>query len=551
MHLRLPTVLAKLSFAISTTACFLGCANATVQSAEFVRFRARGFERSISVADLETYVSTGMPSQQLRWYLNRLSLEQQTQLRQSLTTPLEIDAYTLLKVMRTPIGDSFLRHLLPLFGGSLADEEQLAAVRAALILAADEGSLSAINLIRKYPLTNLRLDLNAVVTAIADRRQAIADVDNLFAAIQGELEIVPTEAKTDSEIAANPPMTQVRGPLEWQRRELPFQNSQREGREWLVADVYVPQDLGSPAPLIVMSHGLANDRYSFVYLAEHLASHGFAVASIQHPDTDFSRLQSVLRGETELPNANLFLDRPRDISALLDSLEQMQEDDTSWPSQINAQSVGLFGQSLGGYTVLAAGGARFDFEHLERTCQTRADDSIPLNMSEILQCQLLNLEERRQVATDDRIAAIVALNPVGSAMFGPQGMAEIDRPIALVASSHDLVTPAVEEQVRPFTWLESKERHLMYVTPASHVSFVGNRPLSIEGFPSEWLGPDSELAYPVMSWFATSFFDTYINGTAEFEVLLAGEHWPTNTGEYDYAVTQEFSAAELEDAIGH
>ncbi|MEM9568089.1 MAG: alpha/beta hydrolase [Cyanobacteria bacterium P01_E01_bin.34] len=550
MHLRLPTVLAKLSFAIATTACLLGCADAFVQSAEFVRFRVRGFERAFSVADLETYVSTGIPSQQLRWYLNRLSPEQQAQLRQSLTTPLEIDAYTLLKMTRTPIGDSFLRHLLPLFGGDLADEDQLAAVRAALLLAADEGSINAINLIRKYPLTNLRLDLNAVVTAIADRQQAIADVEALFAAIQGEREIVPAEPAAVSAIASDTPITQVRGPLEWQRRELTFQNPRRDSDQWLVADVYLPQDLGTPAPLIVMSHGLANDRHSFVYAAEHLASHGFAVASIQHPDTDYARLQSVLRGDTELPNANLFLNRPGDIFALLDSLEQMQEDDTTWLSQINTQSVGLFGQSLGGYTVLAAGGARFDFEHLERNCQTFADDSIPLNVSEILQCQLLNLEERSQLPTDDRIAAIVALNPVGSAMFGPQGMAEIDRPIALVASSHDLVTPAVEEQVRPFTWLNSEDRYLLYVTPASHVSFVGNRPQSIEGIPSELLGPDSELAYPVMSWFAASFFDTYINGTAEFNVLLAGEHWPANIGEYNYALTQEFSAAELEDAIG-
>lgn len=549
MHLRLPTVAVKLWLAIAATICALGCMSSTVQSAEFVRFRARGFERSIPVADLETFVNTGVPSQQLRWYVNRLSSEQQAQLRQTLTTPLEIDAYTLLKMTRSPIGDSFLRHLLPLFGGDLEEKDRLAAVRAALILAADEGSLTAIDVIRQYPLANLRLDLNVVVAAIADRQRMLADADDLFAAIQGDQEIVTAEATTGSFTPSDIPITQASGPQQWYRQEVTFQNPRRESDEWLVADVYVPEELEAPAPLIVMSHGLANDRRSFVYVAEHLASHGFAVASIQHPDTDFTRLQSVLRGEAELPNAELFLDRPNDIFALLDELESMQGSEV-WTSNINTQSVGLFGHSLGGYTALAAGGARFDYEHLERSCQMQAEDEIPLNISLVLQCQLLNLEDREQVAVDERIVAVVALNPVGGALFGPEGMAEIDQPIALVASSHDVITPAVEEQVRPFTRLESEDRYLLYVTPASHISFVGNRPLSLDGLPSEWLGPDSDLAYPVMSWFATSFFDTYINGSTEFEALLSGEHWPANTGEYNYALTQEFSAAELEGAIG-
>ena len=555
MHLRLPALPVKFWLLLLATICSFGSASSSVQSAEFVRFRVKGLERTISVADLETFSNTGIPSRQLRWYLERLSSEQQALLRQALTAELEISAYTLLNMANSPLGDSFLRSLLPLFWGGVEDEQLLKALRASLILAADEGSLSAINVIRNYPLSNVRIDLNVVMAAVKDVRQMEADVDKLFAAIQGDSEFTTAEPAASSSAISNVPTTQVPttqvlGPLQWHRRELTFQNPQRDSNERLVADVYLPHNVDSPAPLIVMSHGLANDRRSFVYLAEHLASHGFAVASIQHPDTDFPRLQRILRGEAEIPNADLFVDRPTDIFALLDAIEQKQMDGLRWSSQINTQSVGLFGQSLGGFTVLAAGGARFDFDHLESSCQMRFDNVIPLNVSSILQCQLLNLEGREQIATDERIAAVVALNSVGSALFGPSGMAEIQLPIALVASSHDLVAPAVEEQVRPFTWLESEDRHLMYVTPASHVSFVGSRSLNFEGIPPEWLGPDPEFAYPIMSWFVTSFFDTYINGTAEFESLRSGEHWPADTGAYDFALTRDFSAEDLEEAVG-
>ena len=205
----------------------------------------------------------------------------------------------------------------------------------------------------------------------------------------------------------------------------------------------------APAPTIVISHGFANSRTTFTYLAEHLASHGFAVAVLQHPGTDSLRLEQFARGEADLPDPTLFLQRPHDITALLDHLEQTISRDSEWQGRLQTDAVGVFGQSLGGYTALATGGATLDFNHLNRRCQAAELEVLPRNISMPFQCQALTLSDRELMVRDDRVAAVLAVSPIGSALFGPSGMEQLEVPVMLVAASHDIVAPAVEEQGGP------------------------------------------------------------------------------------------------------
>jgi predicted dienelactone hydrolase len=73
---------------------------------------------------------------------------------------------------------------------------------------------------------------------------------------------------------------------------------------------------------------------------------------------------------------------------------------------------------------------------------------------------------------DDRIKFALAINPIESSIFGPKGMAKINIPVAIAASSEDVVASAVLEQIKPFSWIVSPERYLFVVRGVGHITDV-------------------------------------------------------------------------------
>jgi len=82
------------------------------------------------------------------------------------------------------------------------------------------------------------------------------------------------------------PPTRKPGPVPFSRRTLALTDSDRQRK--LPTTLYLPQrqQRGSQAPLVVLSHGLGADQGSLAYLAQHLASYGFAVAALEHPGSN-------------------------------------------------------------------------------------------------------------------------------------------------------------------------------------------------------------------------------------------------------------------------
>ncbi|WP_051039758.1 alpha/beta hydrolase [Synechococcus sp. PCC 7336] len=515
------------------------------QSAEEISIRYRVAQRSISVEDLDTFVTTGEIPRSLQWYANRLTEEEQAILRTVLQRPLAVEPNVITTFVRDPAGESLLRRLLVMFWGGLDDEALFKALRASLVLAAtDDTGLTIMNFIQKYPLSQVRIDLNVALEAAEDLKKIIIDSDNIFAAIQQKAIAPSPDQLPPNFTAPGDP-----GTLTWEKREIAFNNPKRGFQELVTADVYLPQGLDVPAPLIVISHGVASSRATFAYLAEHLASHGFAVAAIEHPDTDALRFQQYINGFAEQPNPKLFVQRPNDITALLDDLEQKIAELPTWQGRLRTDRVGIFGQSLGGYTVLAAGGAQLDFDYLMQSCQDAEKEILPFNLSLLLQCQLQELPQSDGNLRDDRVAAVLAVNPVSSSLFGPRGMSQLQVPIMMVASSHDFVTPAVDEQIVPFTWLETEERYLVFIENGTHFTFLTGSEDAIVELPKQLIGPDPELAQPTMQWMATTFFETYINGSSEHESFLAELLLPSSSGDFEYALTRSFTQADLDAAV--
>ncbi|KGE05830.1 MULTISPECIES: alpha/beta hydrolase family protein [Burkholderia] len=172
--------------------------------------------------------------------------------------------------------------------------------------------------------------------------------------------------------------------------------------------------LGRQLPLVVISHGHGGSLLNHHDLAETLADAGYVVAAIDHPgDThaDMSR------------NADIssFVERPADIRRLIDYLL------TTSPvaESIDADRIGFFGFSRGGYTGLVLAGGRPDFVHANVPCP---DPKLPI-------CE--QIRNRRlpsqPLARDPRIRAYVLADPLNE-FPDPEDLKDVKAPIQLWAS---------------------------------------------------------------------------------------------------------------------
>jgi dienelactone hydrolase len=104
-----------------------------------------------------------------------------------------------------------------------------------------------------------------------------------------------------------------------------------------------------PLPLLVFSHCLACTRFSSASLAEHLASHGFAVAA---PDHAGNTLFDDLDGDVTPLDTTTLEQRAADVKSVLDALLDASRAEVPAPlrGRLDAARVGAFGHSFGSVT---------------------------------------------------------------------------------------------------------------------------------------------------------------------------------------------------------
>lgn len=156
----------------------------------------------------------------------------------------------------------------------------------------------------------------------------------------------PLDANTTSAKRLSP------GPYRVDRRDLMWVDSTRSTPangdfagapdRKLAVSVWFPSDHDAPHPLVVFSHGLFSSRAGCTYLAEHLASFGYVVASADHP---LSNVQAP-GGATE----DDVVDQPGDVSFLITRLLALEPSERPFAGEIDRSRIGAFGISLGGAT---------------------------------------------------------------------------------------------------------------------------------------------------------------------------------------------------------
>ena len=519
-------------------------------AAERIQITFEIFERSIAVNSLELYARQGRINDDLAAYFQYVPSEQRVKLRQILVTRLPISPVAVSQFLYTPQAEYLLERL----GQVIQTEAGVSgsrAIRAALIKsAADRNGLTLLNFLRKFPTPSIRIDLVRSLQ-IADELSKIVEQNNK--AIAAVTSASGTEATAQSGLTLSQlPDLQRRGSFTWRKETLRLNDISRN--RVFDADVYLPispilQPRQTPAPVIVISHGVGSDRTSFLYLAQQLASYGFVVAVPEHPGSNAQQLQNLLAGRAlQAIKPDEFINRPLDVKFLLDELERRSQSDLTFQGKMNLQQVGVIGQSFGGYTALALAGATLDFGQLQKNCQN-LDRS--WNLSLLLQCEVLKLSPDRTNLRDERIKAAIAINPLSSSVFGPAGMSQIKIPVAIVAGSADTVTPPLEEQIQPFTWLTTPDKYLVTIANGTHFSTLeeagpggGVWPVPLP------FGPEPATARRYMRALSVAFFHTYLSDREDYRPYLSAAYTRFISREaLPLSLVQSFSDAQLTAAL--
>ncbi len=431
---------------------------APAEAAETLVVRKGILESSISVADLRSLVETGKVPDGLQSYANLLSSEQRSQIFGALKAKIPLNVVGLSSLLNTRVGTAILADLTTVI--PRRDGAGVEALRAALVLGANKPEgLSVLSFIENYPGRRVVVDLDRAFAVLANLNTGFWQTQRFMAAIAPQLGANKT--------ALNLPFDASQaGPNAVQVLKLDLNDTARDRR--IPVDVYWSKAATADKPTIVFSHGLGSVRTDLRYLAEHLASHGYIVAALEHPGSNEANTNAAIVGQSRLIAPQEFLNRPKDISFVLDELAKLNKTDVNLQGKIAIDKSMVIGYSFGGAAALSLAGAEMQLGHLKQRCQA---DLITLSLGEGIQCAAAGLPEERYQLRDQRIKRAIAMNPTTSLLFGETGLSKIQIPTLIVAGSADKTTPALVEQIIGFRQIPS---------PKWLVGFVGATHLSVK-----------------------------------------------------------------------
>ncbi|WP_371170667.1 alpha/beta hydrolase family protein [Aliiroseovarius sp. 2305UL8-7] len=213
-------------------------------------------------------------------------------------------------------------------------------------------------------------------------------------------------------------------------------------------------------PMVVISHGAGGNAGQFGWIAAELAQAGFVVVLPNHPGTT--------TGNASAQAAIRVWERPADVSAVLD---EITANAVAYP-YIDTSNISILGFSAGGYTAMAAAGARVDPDLLQRFC-----DDTDHGMSD---CAFLahfgvdlhdfDLSPAAQDLRDHRIKTAVIIDPGIVETMTEHSLEQIDIPMLIINLGEEETIP-VGVYARAASELIPTARYAI-VEDAIHFSFL-------------------------------------------------------------------------------
>lgn len=461
-------------------ALFLGISPARAADRIVVRYGGDARE-VIEVDDLEDLAEDGEVSPSLEKISQALSPQQREQVVAALRTELEIDPDEVKDFLDTEMGERVLKAIGALTGKESALE--LFFLKMGLIWSARNADLSIVGFLDAYPEDEIEINLDGAFQVAQSFNAPFWQTQAFLLAIAPEL--APNRPPLD--IPFDPSQ---RGTERVQISSLNLYDEKRSRQ--IPVKLYFSQAASDRKPLVIFTHGLFSVNQELQYLAEHLASHGYVVAIPEHPGSNETHLRQVLGNlngplldtdslfdpanllrlipliaEGKLLEPEEFLNRPRDLSFVLDELSRLNPSPGQLRGKLATENVLVLGYSLGGATALSIAGAEMQLETLKQRCAER--NLLASNLGIEAQCVAKGLPENRYQLRDPRIKAAIALSPTTSLLFGETGLSQLQVPTLITAASADKTTPALPEQLVAFTQM-SDPKWLVGIIGGTHLS---------------------------------------------------------------------------------
>ena len=486
-----------------------------VSAAERLILRLGPFEQSIEIGELERFAKTG----ELPPNLGALSGVLNQDVRNVLLQRLQVDPNITDRViedwLKSPAAERMIRNI-----GDALPNSTIEQVQAAISIAARQANgLSPISLLRAFPGETVTIDVTSAIALALQFNPSYWESQVLGPMLEREL----AADSSGFEPAFNPAQM---GVARVRDQTITFWDRTRD--RTIPVDIYwsdtstgeydlTPPD---PGPLVVISHGFGADRGFLRYLARHLASHGLTVAALEHPGSNVNWLSraSISGNPGDLMPPMEFIDRPKDISFLLDELTMFNEQPGALQGKLNTKLVTVIGHSLGGYTALALAGGELQLDELRRSC--KSTDPLSKSPAEWLQCGAAELSQRRVQLRDERVKNAIALNPVVGQLFGKTGLKQVTIPTLILSATLDAFTPAVNHQIQPFTQLGG-EKYLLTAIGGTHLSVGDSSNLGFQRtLVNERIGDDVEQLHQLLQGVSLAFIKQLTPEAKTYEPFL-------------------------------
>ena len=195
-------------------------------------------------------------------------------------------------------------------------------------------------------------------------------------------------------------------------------------------------------PVILFSHGFGGNARIMAWFTLPLARAGYVVIAVDHPGNNAVDKMTVA-------GAIMFWDRPGDLAAALNAAKA----DPAIAPHLDLDRLGVAGFSAGGFTAIAATGARVDTSRLRAFCENNPTDGIcmpqkefPLSREQRL-AALKSPELAPEVAHsgDDHsipgVRAAFAIAPGIVQAFDPASLKVDMTPVAIILGDADPAAP--------------------------------------------------------------------------------------------------------------
>jgi predicted dienelactone hydrolase len=222
-------------------------------------------------------------------------------------------------------------------------------------------------------------------------------------------------------------------------------------------------------PLVIVANGMGLDQDFMAFLANHLASHGFAVGIPDAIDSNDIRQKDFFLGRKPVSAGNFdaseYVNRPSDITYTLNELEKLNA--TKFQNRLDIKQVGIVSYSFGAVPALSLAGAKFDFAQLQQDCESQ---SKLINLSLFYQCRALELpdSQRNLDFRDSRISSLFMFVPMGHSLFGARNLQAIDVATYWNSTARDPFTPMAQEQLLGFTAMGNPNKYLSIALNVGH-----------------------------------------------------------------------------------